>query len=58
MGLQIYSIPENRLLRSYFPSVPISEKFKLEGLPNRDSLPYLSTYGLGNVRTLLRGTLR
>ncbi|KAJ7319097.1 Saccharopine dehydrogenase-domain-containing protein [Mycena albidolilacea] len=54
----IYSIPENRLLRSYFPSVPVSEKFKLEGLPNRDSLPYLSTYGLGNVRTLLRGTLR
>ncbi|KAF7365331.1 Alpha-aminoadipic semialdehyde synthase, mitochondrial [Mycena venus] len=59
--VQIYSIPENRLLRSYFPSVPISEEFKMEGLPNRDSLPYLSTYNLGwlsNVRTLLRGTLR
>jgi alpha-aminoadipic semialdehyde synthase len=54
-------IPEDRLLRSYFPSVPIGKELVLEGLPNRDSLSYLSTYNLGKlgeVRTLLRGTLR
>ncbi|KAF8208713.1 Saccharopine dehydrogenase-domain-containing protein [Mycena galopus ATCC 62051] len=57
----VYAIRESQLLRCYFPSVPISREFKLEGLPNRDSLPYLSTYSLGelsNVRTVLRGTLR
>ncbi|KAJ6508932.1 Saccharopine dehydrogenase-domain-containing protein [Mycena sanguinolenta] len=57
-----YSIAEQQLLRYYFPSVPISGgELKLEGLPNRDSLPYLTNYNLGemsNVRTLLRGTLR
>ncbi|KAJ7505433.1 Saccharopine dehydrogenase-domain-containing protein [Mycena galericulata] len=58
---EIFAIPEKRLLRSYFPSVPITKDFALEGLPNRDSLPYLSTYNLGapsHVRTVLRGTLR
>ncbi|KAK7048252.1 mitochondrial alpha-aminoadipic semialdehyde synthase [Favolaschia claudopus] len=56
-----FVIPEQRLLRSYFPSVPITDEFKLEGLPNRDSLAYSSIYKLGDmsqVRTLLRGTLR
>ncbi|KAJ7459741.1 Saccharopine dehydrogenase-domain-containing protein [Mycena latifolia] len=56
---EIWSIPENQLLRSYFPSVPITEEFALEGIPNRDSLSYLKTYELGDdVRTVLRGTLR
>ncbi|KAJ7043988.1 Saccharopine dehydrogenase-domain-containing protein [Mycena alexandri] len=61
LGNKIVSIPENRLLHNYFPSVPIGKEFVLEGLPNRDSLPYLSTYDLGqraDIRTLLRGTLR
>ncbi|KAJ7134466.1 Saccharopine dehydrogenase-domain-containing protein [Mycena epipterygia] len=58
---ETWSIPNNRLLRSYFPSVPVTKEFALEGLPNRDSLPYLWTYNLGqprDVRTVLRGTLR
>ncbi|KAJ6557367.1 Saccharopine dehydrogenase-domain-containing protein [Mycena vulgaris] len=58
---EIWSISENQLLRHFFPSVPITKEFALEGLPNRDSLQYLSTYGLGHmkdVRTVLRGTLR
>jgi len=29
-----------------------------EGYPNRDSLPYLDTYGLTGARTMFRGTLR
>ncbi len=29
-----------------------------EGYPNRDSLPYLETYGLTGARTMFRGTLR
>ncbi|KAJ7095979.1 Saccharopine dehydrogenase-domain-containing protein [Mycena belliarum] len=54
----IWSIPDKQLLRRYFPSVPITKDFALEGLPNRDSLPYAKTYELGDIRTLLRGTLR
>jgi saccharopine dehydrogenase (NADP+, L-glutamate forming) len=29
-----------------------------EGYPNRDSLKYIETYGLENIMTMLRGTLR
>ncbi|KAF8639309.1 hypothetical protein AX17_001590 [Amanita inopinata Kibby_2008] len=57
------------LLRTYFPSVPVlpgqqgqqQQKVTFEGLANRDSLPYVDTYGLGKLeelRTVLRGTLR
>ncbi|MES2386915.1 MAG: saccharopine dehydrogenase C-terminal domain-containing protein [Bacteroidota bacterium] len=31
---------------------------KFEGYPNRDSLAYREVYGLHNIKTLLRGTLR
>jgi len=31
---------------------------RLEGYPNRDSLPYLALYDIPNARTILRGTLR
>lgn len=39
------------------------DEVELEGMPNRDSLPYRETYGLGGdrdgaLRTLVRGTLR
>jgi saccharopine dehydrogenase-like NADP-dependent oxidoreductase len=30
----------------------------LEGYPNRDSLKYIELYGLHNIKTILRGTLR
>lgn len=32
--------------------------FALEGFPNRDSTIYKDLYGLNNVHTILRGTLR
>ncbi|CCO28733.1 hypothetical protein BN14_02731 [Rhizoctonia solani AG-1 IB] len=54
-------IPGNELLESYFPEVPLSKGFALEGLANRDSLGYAETYKLGSVdgmRSLFRGTLR
>ncbi|MBN2537407.1 saccharopine dehydrogenase NADP-binding domain-containing protein [candidate division WOR-3 bacterium] len=31
---------------------------RLEAYPNRNSLPYIETYGLGAARTMFRGTLR
>jgi saccharopine dehydrogenase (NADP+, L-glutamate forming)/spermidine synthase len=31
---------------------------RLEGYPNRDSLPYLELYDISDTRTMLRGTLR
>lgn len=59
-------LPGADLLRSGFPRLPISimsgSDVELEGIPNRDSLPYRETYGLGgdgdSLRTLVRGTLR
>lgn len=32
--------------------------YKFEGYPNRDSLQYRSVYGLDNIPTMLRGTIR
>lgn len=57
---QRYEIPEESLLVSRFPEVPISNILNFEGIANRDSFPYAETYGLkaDTVRTLLRGTLR
>ena len=56
---------EGRVLlrEGLFPDVPVlrEEGIRLEGLPNRDSVPYVDTYGLGRLeelRTVLRGTLR
>jgi saccharopine dehydrogenase (NADP+, L-glutamate forming) len=41
---------------------PLSLEFveigRLEGYPNRDSLPYVSLYGIPSVQTMIRGTLR
>ena len=39
-------------------AMPIPGIGELEGYPNRDSLPYISLYGIHSVRTMLRGTLR
>lgn len=60
-GSQMEEIPGKSILREHFPNLPISNVLKLEGIANRDSLPYGDTYDLGpieKVRTLFRGTLR
>ncbi len=36
----------------------VQDGFEFEAYPNRNSLPYVETYGLQGVRTMLRGTLR
>ncbi|KAK9768872.1 hypothetical protein K7432_000102 [Basidiobolus ranarum] len=61
MNGKLHTIPGNKLLANYFPSVPIFPGFAFEGLANRDSLQYVDTYGLGPVEeldTMFRGTLR
>ncbi|KAI9570082.1 Saccharopine dehydrogenase-domain-containing protein [Boletus coccyginus] len=58
---EVTDIPGENVLKHHFPDVPISNVLKLEGIANRDSLPYADTYGLGKLdglRTVLRGTLR
>lgn len=50
-------IPYHRLFKQTTAvSVPGFGEF--EGYANRDSLKYLNTYGLGDIKTMVRGTLR
>ena len=54
-------ISGENVLKHHFPDVSIPNLMKLEGIANRDSLPYAATYGVGkldDLRTILRGTLR
>ncbi len=50
-------IPYQRLFKTITPVV-VPGYGEYEGYANRDSLKYLETYGLQDVRTMLRGTLR
>ena len=48
-------------MASHFADVPLWKGLALEGLANRDSLPYAEKYGMGEVgdlKNLFRGTLR
>ncbi|KAI6024246.1 Saccharopine dehydrogenase-domain-containing protein [Pisolithus marmoratus] len=63
LGGKVVEIPSEGILQRYFPdvSVPEGAALRFEGIANRDSLPYVETYGLGDLgklRTVLRGTLR
>lgn len=58
---QTYEIEGQNILKDIFPVLPASDVLKLEGIANRDSLPYAETYALGeldSLRTVLRGTIR
>lgn len=51
----------DQLLQQHFPDVDLWSDLKLEGLANRDSMPYAGKYGLGKeaeLDDLFRGTLR
>jgi saccharopine dehydrogenase-like NADP-dependent oxidoreductase len=50
-------IPYNRLF-DRLDRIEVEGYGKFEGYPNRDSLSYRDTYGLENIPTLYRGTLR
>jgi alpha-aminoadipic semialdehyde synthase len=59
--MQNWEISGERILSNKFARVPVSNVLNLEGIANRDSLPYSDTYELGKLeelRTVLRGTLR
>ncbi|KAI0086800.1 Saccharopine dehydrogenase-domain-containing protein [Irpex rosettiformis] len=61
LGGQIQEIAGKDILKEGFSDLPISDVLKLEGIANRDSLPYAETYSLGkldSLRTIVRGTLR
>ena len=61
MRAQVREIEGEDLLAQGFPDLPVSDVLRLEGIANRDSLPYADAYGLGRVdelRTLVRGTIR
>ena len=50
-------VPYNRLFQST-KNILIPNVGHYEGYPNRDSLKYKDLYGLDNIKTLRRGTLR
>lgn len=45
-------------LFSTITTFSVAQLGELEGYPNRDSLKYMSAYGLEDVETMIRGTLR
>ncbi|WVR06970.1 hypothetical protein IAU60_004007 [Kwoniella sp. DSM 27419] len=58
---EITKVAGDLLLSQHFPSVKLWDGLPLEGLANRDSMPYAEKYGLGPVESLdnlFRGTLR
>lgn len=53
-------IPGGELFDHYW-TVPVAVEGQIigfDGYPNRDSLPYMQTYGIENPQTFFRGTLR
>jgi saccharopine dehydrogenase-like NADP-dependent oxidoreductase len=45
-------------LFTHTSAIDLDEKSSYESYPNRDSLKYISAYGLGQAETVYRGTLR
>lgn len=54
---RIRIVPQSRLFLHTWP-VEVDGVGRLEGYPNRDSLSYLEHFGLNEVHTMIRGTLR
>ena len=53
---KIVEIKSGDLFNHYWPYTV--EGMELEAYPNRDSLPYIETYGLKGIKTMFRGTFR
>lgn len=56
-GGQLKFIPYNRLF-TQIDSIAVDGYGKFDAYANRDSIGYKDPYGLNNIKTLLRGTLR
>jgi saccharopine dehydrogenase-like NADP-dependent oxidoreductase len=57
MNGEIVEVPGDELFAE--PElVEVQGTGKFEGYPNRDSLPYIEMYGLEDIKTMFRGTLR
>jgi saccharopine dehydrogenase-like NADP-dependent oxidoreductase len=54
---QVVEVPGEELFDHYWP-VRIQGLGDFEGYPNRDSLPYMKTYGIQPTEWMFRGTLR
>jgi saccharopine dehydrogenase-like NADP-dependent oxidoreductase len=54
---KIKKVPYKELF-THTEKISVSGVDALEGYPNRDSLSYISLYGLEGISTMLRGTLR
>ncbi len=54
---EVVDIPGEELFANHWP-VEIEGFGTLEGYPNRDSIPYIDTYGVHGVKSMFRGTLR
>jgi saccharopine dehydrogenase-like NADP-dependent oxidoreductase len=54
---KVQHIPQNRIFTQIEP-IKIEGLGHFDGYANRDSLSYIDIYGLQNVNTMLRGTLR
>lgn len=57
---RVVSIPGEELFDHHWPvAVEVEGKvMQFEGYPNRDSLPYMETYGITTTKNMFRGTLR
>jgi saccharopine dehydrogenase (NADP+, L-glutamate forming) len=55
-GKEVF-IPGPELFGNRWP-LKVADGYEFEAYANRNSLPYIETYGLQGVRTMLRGTLR
>ena len=53
---KIIEIPGKNLFKQHWPLTV--EGMDFETYPNRNSLPYIETYGLKDTRTMFRGTIR
>jgi saccharopine dehydrogenase-like NADP-dependent oxidoreductase len=54
---KVQHIPQNRIFTQIEP-IKVEGLGHFDGYANRDSLSYMDIYGLQNVKTMLRGTLR
>ncbi len=56
-GFEVKYVPYHQLFKRVTP-LEFDDYGEFEAYPNRDSLQYIDTYGLENIETFVRGTIR